>query len=206
MPRKKTKPPAPQKPQPHDWQASHGIENPKQRQFLTALAVTGNLGEASRVSGIARQSHYNWLAAVGEDEKPTPEAQRYKDAVAHAIDQACDALELEIWDRAMHGYREPVYQGGKLVGYKTKKSDTLLMFLANGPMGRGKYKYHQVHEHTGPEGKPLPAPENHVHLELDLTNLTGEELELYRKIAARGAAAAEAGPHPGGSGNGQAEA
>lgn len=191
--------------QPQDWKASHGIENLKQRLFLTALSVTGIVSEASRLSKIPRSSHYSWLAEQGPDEKPTHAALRYKDAIADATDQASDALELEIWNRAMNGYREPVYQGGKCVGHKVRKSDTLLMFLANGPMGRGKFKYHQVHEHTGPEGKPLPAPEVHTHLSIDLSNLTGEELELYRKIAARGAAAAEAGADLGGSGNGQAD-
>lgn len=52
-------------------------------------------------------------------------------------------------------------------------------------------------ENVGADGKALPAPETHVHVNLDLSRLNDDELELYRRLASRGAVEA-AGSPPGG--------
>lgn len=46
-----------------------------------------------------------------------------------AFDDGLDSMEDEVVRRAVLGVDEPVFQGGLLVGHKTKYSDTLLMFF-----------------------------------------------------------------------------
>jgi hypothetical protein len=55
-------------------------------------------------------------------------------------------------------------------------------------------------EQVGPDGKVV-KPETHVHLTVDLSKLKDDELELYRRLAERGAVESGAGSPPGGSGN-----
>lgn len=78
----------------------------------------------------------------------------YAAAFADAQDDAADSLEAEATRRARLGVSEPIYQGGKLVGYKRNFSDTLLIFLLKGLRPE---KFKDRHEHSGPGGTPLPV-------------------------------------------------
>lgn len=103
-----------------------GSDHPRQGRtevaqgaFLAAYAQTGNITAAAKAAGIARQSHYDWLAADPEY------AKRFADAHEEAIER----LEAEARRRASVGVEEPVYYKGKQIGAVRRYSDTLLIFL-----------------------------------------------------------------------------
>jgi hypothetical protein len=97
----------------------------RQRRFLAAFAASGSVGRASRWARIHRQSHYFWLAA-----DPSYPA-RFRQAEV----QAARTLEDEAVRRAHEGLRKPVWYKGRIVGYETEYSDTLLLAVlkANNP-------------------------------------------------------------------------
>ncbi len=102
------------------------VNEKKKDVFLNNLIECGgNIGRAASMSGITRQTHYQWLrndaryaAAYENDVRP----------------QAVSALEDEANRRAM-GYEEDVYFQGQKVGKITKYSDRLMELLlkANNP-------------------------------------------------------------------------
>ena len=87
--------------------------------FLSSLEATGNISEAVKAAHIGRQTVYDY-------KETNPEfARRFEDALAGAADN----LEAEATRRSVEGDQEPVISQGKVVGHRTKKSDTLLMFM-----------------------------------------------------------------------------
>lgn len=134
----------------------------KQRAFLAAYSLTGNISEAARAANTARRSHYEWMADPA-----------YAELFAEASAEACDALETEARRRATEGVQEPViYQGqlqylpaltkkgtirkdrkGRTVWSDkpltvAKKSDLLLIFLMKAAMP-DKYRENVKVEHSG---------------------------------------------------------
>jgi hypothetical protein len=105
------------------------IEQPNKRAFLVALSETGNITSASKISGIARNTHYNWM------ESDPAYAAAYK----VALEQAAENLETEARRRAVQGTLRPVFYQGNECGVVREYSDTLLIFLLKGAMP-GKYK------------------------------------------------------------------
>jgi hypothetical protein len=91
---------------------------PLQVAFLNAYALTGEVSGASKAAHIDRTTHYTWL-----------DDPNYVRAFQGAKQAFRDRLEAAALQRAVEGVEEPVYQGGKLVGYKTKYSDQLLVRL-----------------------------------------------------------------------------
>lgn len=87
--------------------------------FLKALAETGNVSAAAKLAGVARQTAY-------EAKELRPEfAARWDDA----LEEACDALELEARRRAKDGAEKPVFYLGREVSRVREYSDVLLIFL-----------------------------------------------------------------------------
>ncbi len=114
------------------------IRHGKKRAFLKAYAETGGiLSHAAKAAGCDRHSHYNWM-------KDDADYAALFESIAK--DMAYDRLEDEATRRAVDGWDEPVYQGGELVGFKRRYSDTLLIFMLNGARPE---KYRRVTEHTG---------------------------------------------------------
>jgi hypothetical protein len=72
---------------------------------------------------------------------------------------ALDLLEKECVRRALVGWKEPVYQGGKELGTIRKFSDNLLIFLLK---GKRPEVFRERHELTGVNGAPLPPAVVHV--------------------------------------------
>jgi hypothetical protein len=102
------------------------IQQPeRQRRFLAAFAACGSVVRASRWAKTRRQTHYFWLAT-----DPSYPA-RFRQAEM----QAARTLEDEAVRRAHEGLRKPVWYKGKIVGYETEYSDTLLLAVlrANNP-------------------------------------------------------------------------
>lgn len=113
-----------------------------QTRFLEAYAQSCTVLGACRISGVGRRTHYDWL--------DTDEAyvRRFTDAKKDAT----DALLQEAVIRARVGVQRPVYQGGRLVGHVTEKSDTLMCFLLKGLMPE---TFRERVEHTGGGGGPV---------------------------------------------------
>lgn len=123
------------------WINDFGIKSQKQRAFLIAYSVVGNKTAASRASKVSTKSHYQWM----NDEA---EAERYKVAFEEAHRQACDRIDLEIYERGMRGVRTAKWHEGKIVGFEWVKDTTLLIFYAKGAMPE-KYKDRIHAEHSG---------------------------------------------------------
>ena len=101
---------------------AQGIDSPKKRAMLAAMAIHGTVCRSAESARISVHSHYSWL------EKDAV----YAAAWAEAKKAACETLEQEARRRAILGVLEPVYQQGRMVGYKRVHSDTLLIFLMKG--------------------------------------------------------------------------
>src|SRR5262249_26556 len=86
--------------------------------FLEQFKVAGTITAACRAAGINRATHYDWLDRDPQYVKDFEEAKEVR----------VELLETEMRRRALVGWDEPVYQGGKLVGHIRKFSDTLLIF------------------------------------------------------------------------------
>ena len=89
----------------------------QQSRFLAAYSASASVLQASRWAKINRSCHYNWLK-----EDPTYR-QRFEDATR----QAAQTLEDEATRRAHEGLRKAVRYKGKIVGYETEYSDSLLI-------------------------------------------------------------------------------
>lgn len=88
-------------------------------RFLEALAELGQVRAAARVAGVSPQSAYRLR-------RRSPE---FAVAWQEAMDQALDALEETLLDRAINGVEKPVFYGGKSCGSVRQYSDALAMFL-----------------------------------------------------------------------------
>jgi hypothetical protein len=106
--------------------------------FLEAYRTTASVAAAAQIAGIDRRTHYRKL---GTDES-------YQKAFRVAQEEVSDVIEGELFRRAVHGEKEPVYYKGKRVGAILRKSDPLLMFIARGAMPE-KYREHTSIEHSG---------------------------------------------------------
>lgn len=96
-----------------------------QRRFLAAFAASGSIIQAARWSKLNRAAHYNWLK-----EDPT-----YRPRFDAAQLEAARTLEDEAVRRAHQGLKKAVYYKGRIVGYESEYSDTLMLALlkANAP-------------------------------------------------------------------------
>jgi len=88
------------------------------QKFLFALAETGSVRLASQASGKSRSA---WIKQRAKDEAFAKDWDQ-------SIETYVEILEAEADRRAISGDEEPIFYGGKLVGVRTKPSDSLLMF------------------------------------------------------------------------------
>jgi len=105
------------------------IQHPLKRAFLAAVAETGNITSAAKLSGLDRTNHYRWI------QEDSTYAMAYKDA----LEQAAENLEREARRRAIYGVSKPVFYKGEECGTVQEYSDTLLIFLLKGAIPE-KYK------------------------------------------------------------------
>lgn len=103
----------------------------KRRDFLAALAETGNVLKSCKRAKVGRRTVYDWR-------ETDPEFATLWDAAAEL---GTDALEDEAVRRATDGVTKPIYQLGKKVGAVREYSDTLLIFLLKGRRPK-KYRDH----------------------------------------------------------------
>ncbi len=92
----------------------------RQRAFIGALAVTGCVDRAARMVNIAQTNCYELRRAPG--------AEGFRRAWDSALDFAVPKLKDIAFQRAIEGELIPVFSGGKLMGFRRKYNDKLLMF------------------------------------------------------------------------------
>jgi hypothetical protein len=91
----------------------------RQRTFLRALSETGCVRDACARSGISNTSAYRMKKRSAE----------FSEAWERALKEAMPTIEQAAYDRAVLGWDEPVFQGGRQVGVKKRYSDSLLRLL-----------------------------------------------------------------------------
>lgn len=92
----------------------------RQRAFIAALADTGCVDRAARMVNMAQTNCYALRRAPG--------AEEFRRAWEAALD--CGLLRMKdiAFERAIEGELVPVFAQGKLMGYRRKRNDALLMF------------------------------------------------------------------------------
>lgn len=95
------------------------VENPKQRMFLAAYVKTKRTLAASKLTGVSRQAHYDWLR---RDDNYYEHWQRARKMLG-------DMIEEEVIRRAVDGYNAPVVYQGKVTDRYKNYSDPLAVFL-----------------------------------------------------------------------------
>ncbi|HEY1267199.1 MAG TPA: hypothetical protein VGH16_08065 [Candidatus Binatia bacterium] len=98
------------------------VINHRQRAFLAAYVQSLGIRSAARLSGVSRQSHYEWLR----------DDPLYREHFERAKRMLADSAEEEVCRRAYRGYDTPVIYRGKITGYYKSYSDALAMFMLKG--------------------------------------------------------------------------
>ncbi|SFP72806.1 hypothetical protein [Sphingomonas rubra] len=145
----------------------------RQTAFCEALAKSGSVTDACEVVGKSTTSAY----------KARERVRGFRNRWDDAVDASRPSIESEVRRRAVEGWDEPIFQGGKQVGVRRRYSDTLLKAL------------YQRGVETPPEMnvKNVPIDELEASLLRKLGALKRRlEREATEEKAAAGAAAAEA--------------
>jgi len=108
--------PVPRKQPRHD-----GWTPERQKAFIEALADTGCVAIACRMVNMSQPSFY-YL-------RRQPGAESFRAAADAAQTLGLQPVKDEAFDRAMNGELIPVFVAGKLMGFRRKKNDRLLMFI-----------------------------------------------------------------------------
>jgi len=166
-----------------------------EKAFLSALEKTGIVTWAAKAAGVGRRTVYDHLNADPDF------AEKWEEA----LDSAEARLEEEVMRRALEGEQIPVYYKGKVVGHKTRKSDTLLMFAIKNLQRRRERERDvpkapslrqflsggapTVHRRRAAESAPAPAPATTVSVMERLPDRDVTELKRNPKRILRAAAA-----------------
>ena len=92
----------------------------RQRAFIAALADTGSVRRAAAMVNMAQTNCYTLRRAPG--------AESFRRAWEAALDFGVARLKDIAFERAIDGYLVPVFVAGKLMGFRRKHNDALLMF------------------------------------------------------------------------------
>lgn len=92
----------------------------RQKAFIAALADTGSVTRAAAMVNMAQANCYTLRRAPG--------AESFRRAWAAALDFGVARLKDIAFERAIDGYLVPVFVAGKLMGFRRKHNDALLMF------------------------------------------------------------------------------
>lgn len=92
----------------------------RQKAFIEALADTGCVSRAAGIVNMAQANCYTLRRARG--------AEEFRRAWDAALDFGLQRLKDIAFERAIEGQQIPVFVGGKLMGYRRKTNDALLMF------------------------------------------------------------------------------
>lgn len=107
--------PVPRKSARHD-----GWTPERQRAFIEALADTGSVSRACAMVNMSTYGAYYLRRQPGADE--------FRRAWEAALDYGVARMKDIAFERAITGYLVPMFVGGKLIGWRRKYNDRLLMF------------------------------------------------------------------------------
>lgn len=127
------------------------LSKKKRKAFLKALVVHGGMAEpAARAVGYTDTA---FLRACRKDDEEFAEAW---DAMVEA---AGDAIEAEMYRRAVHGVMEPVFYKGDITGYVHKYSDRLgeVMLKRHKPEYRDNGRHGELNISVGVAVMPARA-------------------------------------------------
>lgn len=133
-------------------------------RFLEIYELTGSIAETCRLLGMVPRTFYHWRKNDIE----------FKANWDEANENALTLLEDEAHRRAVRGVNKPVYQNGRLVGFITEYSDTLLLRLMQAKDPK-KYGNKNTNELTGPDGKPLDFGGKVIHVHSPVPLADSEE-------------------------------
>jgi len=108
-------PPVPRKCNRHD-----GWTPARQKAFIVALADTGSVRRAAAMVNMSQANAYALRRAAG--------AEGFRRAWDAALDFGLARLKDLAFERAIEGDLVPVFVGGKLMGFRRKHNDALLIF------------------------------------------------------------------------------
>jgi ribosomal protein S18 acetylase RimI-like enzyme len=142
--------PVPRKNPRHD-----GWTPERQRAFIEALADTGCVAVAARMVNMSKESAYQL--------RRQPGAESFRRAWDAAQILGLQPVRDEAFDRAMNGQLVPVFVGGKLMGFRRKKNDALLMYLLSRHCQEGRDRkttinYFSTRASAGAGAANLPLP------------------------------------------------
>lgn len=92
----------------------------RQKAFIAALADTGSVTRAAAMVNMAQVNCYTLRRAAG--------AESFRRAWEAALDFGVARLKDIAFERAIDGYLVPVFVAGKLMGFRRRHNDALLMF------------------------------------------------------------------------------
>ena len=93
----------------------------RQRAFIEALADTGSVSTAAAMVNMTPEGAYML--------RRHPKGAGFRAAWEAALDMGVLRIKDEAFERAINGQLVPVFAGGRLLGYRRKKNDRLLMFI-----------------------------------------------------------------------------
>lgn len=164
----------------------------RQRAFIEALADTGSVATASRQVNMSSEGAYAL--------RRHPQADEFRRAWDAALAMGYQRLKDEAYERALNGQLVPVFVAGKLMGYRRKKNDRLLMFILrhygpSGPASTARPLTVNVFTASataiaGPApqsteviGAPLPVIDNPPSRELTMTDPASDPADTVARFA-----------------------
>jgi hypothetical protein len=91
----------------------------RQKEFIETLAATASVSDACRYVGLSRQSAH----------KLYQRSPQFRAAWDDALKASVNVLAATAFDRAVNGTQEQVWHEGRMVGFKEKHHDRLLLYL-----------------------------------------------------------------------------
>jgi hypothetical protein len=104
-----------------------GWTDGRRKLFLRVLSETGSVRDACARARISSTSAYQLRGKCA----------RFKADWDAAIDTQAVTLEQAAFERAVHGWEEPIVQGGQVVAHRQRYSDSLMRTLLRGGMVGG---------------------------------------------------------------------
>lgn len=100
----------------------------RQRAFLRALSETGSVRDACARTQISTTSAY----------RMRDRSVAFDRAWRRALAKVAPTIEQAAYERAVLGWDEPVWHGGKIVGHRRRYSDSLLRLLVTRGVGEAR--------------------------------------------------------------------